>query len=175
MLMSFLTINSKLYATRLGMEINFEGKVNKRLEKYMRDMIVFSMTRMIPKNILRNIIINVEVRQKVDNDNDGYCEVEDCNTSNKPREFNVVIRRDPSTRYMLMTLAHECVHIKQYALGELNENHTQWRGTRVNDEKINYWEHPWEIEAHGRERGLFVMYCEKYGYKFPRKLPQRDE
>ena len=27
-------------------------------------------------------------------------------------------------------------------------------------EEINYWDPSWEIEAHGREIGLFVRYCE---------------
>ena len=26
---------------------------------------------------------------------------------------------------------------------------------------INYWDAPWEIEAHGRESGLFIQYADK--------------
>lgn len=157
------------------MEINFEGTVNKRLQKYMKDLVMFSLNRMLHKNILKNMVINIEIANKVEDDNDGYCEVEDYENT-KPREFNITIRKNPSTRYMLMTLAHECVHVKQYASGELNDKHTLWRGTRVNDEKIDYWELPWEIEAHGRERGLYTMFIEKYKYKFPTKRhQQRDE
>ena len=27
---------------------------------------------------------------------------------------------------------------------------------------IDYWDEPWEIEAHGRETGLFVRWAEKH-------------
>ena len=33
-------------------------------------------------------------------------------------------------------------------------------GKTYNPTKIDYWDLPWEIEAHGREVGLFVRYCE---------------
>ena len=26
---------------------------------------------------------------------------------------------------------------------------------------MSYWDLPWEIEAHGREVGLFIRYCEE--------------
>ena len=28
----------------------------------------------------------------------------------------------------------------------------------------DYWDQPWEIEAHGREIGLFIRWAEKEGY-----------
>jgi hypothetical protein len=36
-------------------------------------------------------------------------------------------------------------------------------GKTVNPEKVSYWDLPWEIEAHGRELGLFVRWAEKEG------------
>ena len=30
-------------------------------------------------------------------------------------------------------------------------------------DKVNYWDLPWEIEAHGRERGLYVRFTEAAG------------
>lgn len=173
--MSFSVINKKILAKRLKMNLEISGTFDKRQEIIFGEAVYYYLNKMIPKAILRNISLDLKVRTKVENNNEGYCDVEGWNTQNKPREFTIVVKKTPSMRYMLMTLAHECVHLKQYALGELNDNHTRWRGTRINDEKINYWELPWEIEAYGRERGLYTMFCEEYHYKFPKIGEQRDE
>ena len=53
------------------------------------------------------------------------------------------------------------VHVKQYARRELNPNKEVWLGKTYNPKSISYWDLPWEIEAHGREVGLFIRYCEE--------------
>jgi hypothetical protein len=67
-------------------------------------------------------------------------------------------------RRTLEVLAHEMVHVKQYARGELYvgaySGKHRWQGKWVSD-NINYWDAPWEIEAHGRESGLFIQYADK--------------
>lgn len=52
---------------------------------------------------------------------------------------------------MLTTLAHEMVHVKQYALGQLKVHGSKysWLGKKYN---VGYLESPWEIEAFRRER-----------------------
>lgn len=55
----------------------------------------------------------------------------------------------------LSTLAHEMVHAKQYALGQLrhgDDGVTYWLGKPVVPE--HYYDAPWEIEAFSRERLL---------------------
>ena len=55
------------------------------------------------------------------------------------------------------------VHVKQYARGELYEgsrvNKHRWQGKWL-DKDPDYWDQPWEIEAAGREAGLFIRWCE---------------
>lgn len=71
-----------------------------------------------------------------------------------PREFNILLDPSCGDRYMLMTLAHEMTHVKQYARNELYEpvidGPMYWHGELVGDD-VHYYEKPWEIEAHGRE------------------------
>lgn len=57
---------------------------------------------------------------------------------------------------LIQTLAHEMVHVKQYAKGQLKvvtpkrgEPYFTWLGKKV---KSKYHESPWELEAFGRER-----------------------
>ena len=65
----------------------------------------------------------------------------------------------------LRTLAHEMVHVKQYAYGELNEQATYWCG-KFFSSNLNYHEQPWEIEAHDVSDLLMLQYTEKYNVKW---------
>jgi len=85
----------------------------------------------------------------------GYCLELDSN-----REFELEIDRTQSLRKLLETVAHEMVHVKQFARRELHPSNDTWFGKTYNPKKVSYWDLPWEIEAHGREVGLFVRWCE---------------
>lgn len=80
------------------------------------------------------------------------------------RDFIISVNQDLNKRSMLMALAHEMVHLKQYAKGELKDyvkaNKCKWMGEQYNSDELDYWDHPWEIEAYGRERGLYVKFKE---------------
>jgi hypothetical protein len=64
---------------------------------------------------------------------------------------------------MFSVLAHEMVHLKQMAKGEMKDKYvksryvTVWRGDRYEDD-VNYWDQPWELEAYKlQERGNLKM------------------
>lgn len=158
------------------MLIDVSGKIKKDMKQLFADAASFFLLKMLDDTTLKNTIVNVKIRKKLEDSQDGYCDIVDYDGWNRPREFDVYVQKNVSIRYMLMTLAHECVHVKQYASGELKEGHHLWRYQIVPPD-INYWESPWEIEAFGRERGLYTMYCEKIGYKFNRVpgIVERDE
>jgi len=63
---------------------------------------------------------------------------------------------------MLINLAHEMVHVKQFSLGDLKDGKpstiTVWQGVPFDEDTIDYWDTPWEVEAHGREKGLFARF-----------------
>ena len=65
---------------------------------------------------------------------------------------------------MLIVLAHEMVHVKQYAKGEMKDfvygNRVKFKGSIINDNIVEYWDQPWEIEAHGKEKGLYLRFLE---------------
>lgn len=92
----------------------------------------------------------------------GYCEWND--TNDKARSFTITINPVLGKRNMLLALAHEMVHVKQYARGEMKNyirmNKVKWMGKIYDGEEIDYWEHPWEIDAHGREKGLYYKFLD---------------
>ena len=70
----------------------------------------------------------------------------------RPREFTIELDATMSIRNILITLAHEMVHVKQWAKGE-----------KMHMDEVEYWDYPWEIEAFGRQLGLFVRFCNDVG------------
>ena len=97
----------------------------------------------------------------------GWCEIEDY-AGPYARGFNITITSKFETMRSLMILAHELVHLKQYAKGELRhctDGCLRWNGTgTIDDGKVPYWDLPWEIEAHGREKGLVYQWAAARGH-----------
>jgi hypothetical protein len=110
---------------------------------------------------MRSLDINIKLT-RLGKEANGYC------LRQTDREFELEIDSRLTLRTMLETVAHEMVHVKQYARREMNdfafkEVHYKWKGKLV-PESTDYWDLPWEIEANGREVGLFIRWCEQAGY-----------
>lgn len=77
--------------------------------------------------------------------------------------FEIILdRRGKKPIYSV--LAHEMVHLKQYVLGEmidLSPRECIWHGQHMKYGSDFYWDSPWEIEAYGRQEGLYARWLEK--------------
>ena len=85
-----------------------------------------------------------------------------------PRLFTILI--DPSmTRFQqFTTLIHELVHMKQLAKGELYDytyrpEITRWKRRKINVEKTDYKDLPWEKEAYKLQRNLIISWAKETG------------
>ena len=132
------------------MLINVVGG-SKSQKKHAHGMVEFCVKTLMP----RMRTLDITVRLCKPQGAMGYCLETDNN-----RTFEIELDKTQSMRNLLETLAHEMVHVKQYARRELNPKIDCWMGKTYNPKKVSYWDLPWEIEAHGRETGLFVRYCE---------------
>lgn len=97
----------------------------------------------------------------------AYCEW--MTDSVHPRRFKIVINTSLGPKRLLESLAHEMVHVKQYAKGELKDyvysKHVKWCGVKMlydEEDDDQYFESPWEIEAYGRQVGLYSGFKHKY-------------
>jgi len=84
----------------------------------------------------------------------------------RPFDFTIQIDPDQKIQLLLNSLAHELVHVKQWAKGEFYQlqretNVYKFNGQRWDTDKVDYWDTPWEIEAHGRAIGLVVQWARK--------------
>ena len=86
----------------------------------------------------------------------------------RPRKFKIQVEEQSKLRHMLETIAHEMIHIKQWASGDMYEYsdgyRTKFKKKAYNTKKMDYWDAPWEVEAHGKEVGMFVRWSEEEGY-----------
>jgi hypothetical protein len=78
----------------------------------------------------------------------------------KQKNFVINLEWNKLGKKLLQCLAHEMVHVKQYATGELKfherRNLVTFQREQYQDDE--YWESLWEIEAYGREVGLYQKF-----------------
>ena len=112
----------------------------------------------------RNIEIRIKlVKDMLVNEN-TYGECYDLDAS--PDSLYYTIRLDYSdSDNIIRTLAHEMVHIKQFARGELRMLYTgycaKWKGTKYVD-TVDYETCPWEVEANHIALVMSAMFIHKY-------------
>jgi hypothetical protein len=144
--------------------VNLKGGTRTQ-KKYAKSMVEFCAKMLMPR--VSNLEVNLHLYKFKKDDSYGYALATDDADADRPREFNVEINTDTRLRRILETIAHEMVHVKQFARGELYQSSKtakhRWQGIWMRSEK-EYWDLPWEIEAHGRECGLFVRWAEDMGF-----------
>jgi hypothetical protein len=156
------------------MNINLHArKIDIKVRAAIMAMGEFAMSRLVPSTRLRNnITLNIHLKHHVE---DGEAMLSEFTNPNKPREFKIIIdpyraevddfgRTLTDTEWahsILRILAHELVHVKQYVMGELKpaNNGFLYQKTFYSPDNFDeYFEQPFEIEAHGRERGLMYAF-----------------
>lgn len=142
------------------MKIVIRGKNHKLKYGEARKAARFMASLLMPKRLIRNLQLDI-VFESIP----GYKGSTDyLDTNEKPRMFEVQINPNMSKRNQLLTLAHELVHVKQFATGELKEYlkkkpaAMRWGNEIIPITDETYWDMPWEVEAYGREIGLYKRY-----------------
>ena len=131
------------------------GKVNK---KY-REAIDFFATELFTPQMKRHI--ELRIRKRDLGTWHGFVSIEDYNVLNQPRSFVIELHKNDSEEEKLKTLAHELVHVRQYARNELNDEMNTWKGRYVDSDAIDYNDQPWEIEANKLGNELYELYTNK--------------
>lgn len=134
----------------------------------------FFAAQLMDPRMVRKIRLDIEIERNLDVE--GQCVSEDDHKS--PRWFTIQLRRQKIGE-MIKTLAHEMVHVKQYAKNELGKEMalarggkkgvrivTRWQGDLwyPKAKEHDYYDAPWEIEAYGREVGLWAKWLAANGH-----------
>ena len=148
------------------MQIEIKG-AGSRHAKILTEAIKFYADILMDPRMVRNLTIDLEVGKL---DVDGEC-VDEDGTRN-PRWFTINLKKQ-SIDEMVKTLGHEMVHVKQHAKNELQSGvmiptrgglkmTSRWKGEiwKPKRNEHHYFDAPWEVEAYGREVGLFQRYIQ---------------
>jgi len=146
------------------MNVSVTGLRSKKQQKIFTKAAEFYASLLLNKRTAATVFLEINFKRVLDDCADGYCHF--LSKATGFREFEIDIVKGLPLDETLITLAHEMVHLKQFATNELSGNQTpanitRWQGRSVNENKVDYWDLPWEIEAHGRERGLYYRLEDK--------------
>lgn len=139
------------------MKLRIVNCPDKNFKPYVERAIHFYGQNLISKRLLDNINLKIKFNPKLEVH--GFASIEEHNASGKARDFLIEVHSWIGAKEILKTLAHEMVHIKQFAYHETNDSLTRWKGVKVNSDDIDYYSHPWEIEAYGLDEGLFAKFA----------------
>ena len=124
--------------------------------------------KLMGKRLMSGLEIHINLRKNLidKEDCEGTATWED-DYCDRPKEFTIELDVTYSIRDALITLAHEMVHVKQWAKGEMYEylkpGLVRFHKTKFDIDNIDYWDYPWEVEAFGKQLGLFIRFCEDAG------------
>jgi len=135
---------------------------DKRLKDRIGAAAVFFLQALMPRKRIIEIRIKLVKDMLAKEDTYGECYDLDASPDNK----YYTIRLDyADADTVIRTLAHEMVHIKQFARGELRMLYTgycaKWKGEKYTND-ILYETRPWEIEANTLEPVLTSAFIDKY-------------
>lgn len=156
------------------MRVSVSGKVSKSLSKKLRHAAKFFADLLMDPRMVNDLNIKIKVGKKLELC--GVCEV--LEEGKTDRNFRLEILND-GAEDPIETLAHEMVHVKQYAKKELGEDVviasrgskqqvlTKWKGEfwKPKSKEDPYYDSPWEIEAFGRSFGLYERWTTAFKNK----------
>jgi len=134
------------------MNLNILTK-KKKLKRLVEDVIFHVAPKLMSWRLAETLYIDVMFKKNlIKNQNAyGFTEVEDLD-SRRYKEFTILLDADLDYTDLITTIAHEMVHVKQYAKDELRELEDNFRFRKEYFEKSMYYdEEPWEDEAHELE------------------------
>ena len=131
-----------------------QGKHNKTQASALE----YFATQLLTPQLKSHIIINLRFIENLPVC--GFTEVDGHNSRGIPREFTLELKRSMSEKEMIKTLAHEMVHVKQYAYREIDERGTMWLSRKLDHDSVPYHKRPWEKEAYQAEERLYQKWLQ---------------
>lgn len=137
---------------------------NAKLKNLAESITRYSAELLLDKKLINKLTVDIEFSRTLLKEDGMLAEIDFEDRVHKPREFTITVDSTVPQRRIMESIAHEMVHLKQYAVGEMcdtnNPDIVRWKNKQVDLIKCEYWDRPWEVEAHGKELGLFIRWAE---------------
>lgn len=148
------------------MRIITEGIEDKETRKLCKEALKFYGKELLGPRLYKNITLEL-LFEELPNKINALCNWTDDNHT--CREFVVSLNNKLNKKTMLIALAHEMVHIKQFARGELKDymrsDKVKWKGQVFCLSEVEYWSCPWEKEAYENDVVLYKKFKQYYKEK----------
>ena len=150
------------------MQLYIEGyrSHNKELYRAVSNAALYYGALLLGTRMVKNITLDIKLTKDLKKKEKayGYCHIIDDDL-NRPREFMIEV--DASMKHpfdqILIWLAHEMVHLKQFVRSELCDYETgrvRWKKRMYG--RVHYEDQPWEREAYRLEEKLYNQFAEWY-------------
>jgi len=142
MMMSFLP----------NIHVAFKGRIaeKKRIEKYVKSVLHYLYPRM-----KRNVFVDIRVANVLEDCCYGLCLGDKKGAEIELARIDPLTGKPLTLSKMMLTLAHELVHAKQFLKGELSPQMKNWKTVPTD---LPYSRQPWEREAYKKEDFLHHMF-----------------
>lgn len=138
------------------MKLSIHKSPDPRFTPYIRRACYFYANELMSKRLVETITLRVTFDPRIDCL--GCASVAATNDGAKPRKFDIRLHPHKDAADILETLAHEMVHVRQYARGHLNESLSRWKGIKIDTHHTHDYFSPWEKEAMSLEEGLLYKF-----------------
>jgi hypothetical protein len=154
------------------MKIHITNCSNPLLRQEARNALNFWAEKLLGSRMSKNVSVSVRFKDGILKEEKIFADMGIKLTGKLPRSFDVRIESSLGRKRVLMALAHEFTHIKQYVKGELRDanDKTRWMNQTFDNSSTDYYDSPWEIEALGREVGLYIQWL-----RFKREMNARGK
>jgi len=135
------------------LDIAIKGRIR---EKRRINTFVKSVMAYLSPRLRRDISIELNVINKCDGDAYALC------WGDKNEVIIELARSSRGHKFtldeMMLNLAHELVHAKQFITGQLSPVRMKWK--TIDHAKTPYSRQPWELEAYRKEEKLYKIFWE---------------
>jgi hypothetical protein len=137
-----------------------------RKRQLVAEAAYFFKDKLMPRMKTLEIDIHLCPHYEKKTTSSGDCIWEDTNRYSREFTINLDSSNDD---WMVRTLAHEMVHVKQWARGEMQDiyddddgspKRTRWKSKFINIKNVPYEQWPWEKEALRVEKRLYNEWLE---------------
>ena len=146
---------------------------DKETKDLVKEVAEFCANKLFSKKLNHRITIRIYLDRKMENAGEVWSNDED---KFRPRNFQMNLNKAKKIKELLRTICHEMVHVKQFAKNELVFLDKPYNKVKFKNEYFDcdeYWDCPWEIEAYGREPGLYTRWVDETGRTKNRRFDTR--
>jgi|APSaa5957512535_1039671.scaffolds.fasta_scaffold99375_3 hypothetical protein len=131
--------------------VDIKGQIaeKKRIIEYCENALAYFLT-----DLSKQIEVNLTISKELDSQAFGYCSGDDSSVDIELAKVSDGFKL--SIDDMMLNLAHELIHAKQFIKGELNPNLNIWRHADYSN--VPYSIRPWEKQAYMFEDIIYNLF-----------------